>query len=68
MYNVHFNGAKHLSLTDLPLYSPFLTYLLQGGKADIDKYYCIESMNRLVLQFFDYTLKGLGDFSPIEMY
>ncbi|KUP22937.1 acetylhydrolase [Paenibacillus sp. DMB5] len=68
VYNVHFKGAKHLSLTDLPLYSPFLAYLLQGGKADIDKYYCIESMNQLVLQFFDYTLKGIGGFSPQATY
>lgn len=67
-YTVHFQGAKHLSLTDLPLFSPVLANMLQGGRADIDKYYCIETMNALVLQFFDYTLKGTGQFEPQAVY
>ncbi|MNW20977.1 hypothetical protein D3C71_2216380 [compost metagenome] len=57
-----------MSLTDLPLFSPILATMMPVGKAVIDKYYCIENMNRLVLQFFDYTLKGIGDFSPKEVY
>ncbi|CAM4310908.1 alpha/beta hydrolase family protein [Paenibacillus typhae] len=68
VYSVHFQGANHMSLTDLPLFSPILANMLPVGKAVIDKYYCIENMNRLVLQFFDYTLKGIGDFSPKEVY
>lgn len=67
-YTVHFQGAKHLSLTDLPLFSPILANMLQGGQADIDKYYCIEMMNALILQFFDYTLKGTGQFEPQAVY
>ncbi|WP_052429766.1 dienelactone hydrolase family protein [Paenibacillus borealis] len=67
-YTVHFQGARHLSLTDLPLFSPVLANMLQGGRADIDKYYCIETMNALVLQFFDYTLKGTGQFEPQAVY
>ncbi len=67
-YTVHFQGAKHLSLTDLPLFSPILANILQGGKADIDKYYSIETENELILKFFDYELKGIGHFTPEETY
>ncbi|MEI2398292.1 alpha/beta hydrolase [Paenibacillus phytohabitans] len=67
-YTVHFQGAKHLSLTDLPLFSPILANKLQRGQADIDKYYCIETMNALILQFFDYTLKDTGRFEPQAVY
>ncbi|MFF2175784.1 alpha/beta hydrolase family protein [Lysinibacillus sp. NPDC058147] len=67
-YTTHFKGAKHLSLTDLPLFSPILANILQGGKADIDKYYCIETENKLILKFFDFELKGVGHFAPKEAY
>lgn len=67
-YTVHFEGAKHLSLTDLPLFSPILANMLQRGQADIDKYYCIETMNELILEFYDYTLKGTGQFAPQAVY
>ncbi|MGJ7912521.1 hypothetical protein [Neobacillus sp. LXY-1] len=62
-YSVYFKGAKHLSLTDLSLVSPILANTLQGGKATIDKYYCLEAENKLILQFFDYTLKGKERFT-----
>jgi len=58
IYNIHFSGAKHLSLTDLSLASPILANALQGGKAKIDEYYCLETMNHSILEFFDYNLKG----------
>lgn len=67
-YTVHFEGARHLSLTDLPLFSPILANILQNGQADIDKYYCIETMNKLILEFYDYTLKGTGQFAPQAVY
>jgi dienelactone hydrolase len=67
-YTVHIKGAKHLSLTDLPLFSPILANILQGGKADIDKYYSIETTNELIVKFFDYQLKGIGHFTPEETY
>ncbi|MHC0037645.1 alpha/beta hydrolase family protein [Pseudoneobacillus sp. C159] len=67
-YTVHFKGAKHLSLTDLPLFSPILANVLQGGKADIDPYYCIETANQLILEFFDDQLKGTGKFSSERTY
>lgn len=67
-YTTHFKGAKHLSLTDLPLFSPILANILQRGKADIDKYYCIETENELILKFFDFELKEVGHFAPKETY
>jgi hypothetical protein len=68
VYNVHFDGAKHMSFTDLPLFSPLISNALQGGKANIDKYYCIETMNGVILKFFDRYLKGGGAFTPLETY
>ncbi|MFC3748981.1 alpha/beta hydrolase family protein [Paenibacillus sp. GCM10012306] len=68
MYTVHFQGAKHLSLTDLPLFSPLLANMLQGGKADIDSHYCIETENQIILNFFDHVLKGTGPFTPKATY
>jgi len=63
-YTVYLEGAKHLSLTDLPLFSPILANFLQEGrKANIDPYDCIEKENELILQFFDYKLKGIGSFA-----
>jgi dienelactone hydrolase len=67
-YTTHFKGAKHLSLTDLPLFSPILANMLQGGKASIDQYYCLENENQLILKFFDSELKESGHFTPKETY
>ncbi len=67
-HTTHFRGAKHLSFTDLPLFSPMLANILQGGKADIDKYYVIETANELILEFFDDELKGSGHFTSQLTY
>ncbi|MCM3694717.1 alpha/beta hydrolase family protein [Neobacillus niacini] len=67
-YTTHFKGAKHLSLTDLPLVSPILANILQGSKAKIDPYATIETENKLIREFFDYTLKGIGQFTPEQTY
>ncbi len=67
-YTVHFKGAKHLSLTDLPLFSPLLANMIQGGKADIDPYYSVETENKLILEFFDAELKGSGKFTAKATY
>jgi len=67
-HTVHIQGAKHLSLTDLPFFSPILANIIQGGKADIDQSYCIETENELILKFFDFELKGIGHFTPKETY
>ncbi|MFD3274412.1 alpha/beta hydrolase family protein [Paenibacillus dendritiformis] len=68
VYTVYFQGAKHMSLTDLALFSPMLANMLQGGRAEIDTYYCIETMNRIILEFFDCYLKGKGSFTSAGTY
>ena len=68
-YEVVFRGAQHMSLTDLALVSPVLANALDSGrKAEIDKYYCIETMNRIILEFFDCYLKGTGSFTSAGLY
>ena len=67
-YNVHMRGAGHLSLTDLALTSPLLTRILNGRKAGIDTQYCLATISRLALEFFDCYLKGKGGFSPQAFY
>lgn len=62
-YEVVLEGARHMNLTDLVLFSPFLASVLDSGrKADIDPYECLSSMNRVILKFFDSTLKDAGGF------
>ena len=68
VYNVNFEGTKHMSLTGLPLFSPILAYMLQGGKAKIDENYCIDTMNSIILEFFDCYLKGEGSFTSERTY
>ncbi len=67
-YNVHMRGAGHLSLTDLALTSPLLTRILNGRKAGIDTHYCLTTISRLALDFFDCYLKGRGTFVPQASY
>ena len=68
-YEVVFGGAQHMSLTDLSLYSPILANALDSGrKAEIDNYYCLETMNRIILEFFDCYLKDTGSFHSAGMY
>ena len=55
-YDVIFNDAGHLNFTDLPLFSPALAKML--GVGTIDRRYCIEKTNSLVLEFFNCYLKG----------
>jgi hypothetical protein len=54
-------GSGHLNFTDLPLFSPALARML--GTGDADSRYCIETMNRILLDFFNYTLKDAGTLS-----
>ncbi|SYX83244.1 alpha/beta hydrolase family protein [Paenibacillus alvei] len=69
VHTVHFQGAEHLSLTDLSLISPLISNMLQGGRvAEIDPYYCLETMNRILVQFFDSYLKGQGSFTSAGTY
>ncbi len=72
-FEVSIQGTNHMSYTDLPLFSPLLAKQLSGisggsTKANVDPYYCIETMNKLILEFFNYYLKGEGTFAPQEYY
>jgi dienelactone hydrolase len=57
-YETVFKNAGHLDFTDLPLFSPMLAKML--GVGTIDKSYCIETMNKVVLEFFNSYLKDTG--------
>jgi len=57
-YETVFKDAGHLNFTDLPLFSPTLAKML--GVGTIDERYCIETMNEVVLEFFDSYLKDAG--------
>ena len=57
-YDVMIHGSGHLNFTDLPLFSPALARMLGTGEAD--SRYCIETMNQIVLDFFNDTLKDTG--------
>lgn len=70
-FEICIRGSNHMSYTDLPLFSPLLANQLSGisggsAKANVDEYYCIETMNNLVLEFFNSYLKGQGTFAPKE--
>ena len=73
-FEVYFKGTNHMSVTDLPLVSPFLvkiicgTFKNNGGRQEADKYYIIEKMNSSVLQFFNCYLKGEGSFHSSGTY
>ena len=58
-YNVMIRGAGHLNFTDLPIFSPALARLL--GTGTVDGRTCIETMNQIVLDFFNHTLKGVAE-------
>lgn len=58
-YETVFQNAGHLNFTDLPLFSPTLSKML--GVGTVDARYCIETMNKVVLEFFNSYLKDAGD-------
>lgn len=72
-FQICIKGSNHMSYTDLPLFSPLLANQLSGisggsTKANVDEYYCIETMNKLVLEFFNCYVKGEGLFAAKEYY
>ncbi len=58
-YDVVIRGSGHLNFTDLPLFSPALARIL--GTGSVNSRYCIETMNQIVLEFFNHALKGTAD-------
>ena len=65
-YTTYFAGSGHMDFTDLPLFSPALSGFL--GTGDVDNGVMIDTLNGLVLKFFDCYLKGEGSFSVNEHY
>ena len=53
-----FSNAKHMDFTDLPLFSPFLGSML--GHGDVDSEKMMTTVNGIVLDWFNYYLKGEG--------
>jgi len=55
---VLFDGVEHMDFTDLPLFSPLLASML--GSENIDHEAFLGKVNGLVLNWFNYYLKGIG--------
>lgn len=65
-HEVIFEDAGHLNFTDLPLVSPPLSKMLGTGKVNAKT--CIENMNEMILNYFDYYLKDSGNWLLQEVY
>ena len=65
-YETYFKNAGHMNFTDLPLISPFLADMLGTGSVDAGE--CIDTMNGIILRFYDCYLKNEGEFSVEESY
>lgn len=61
-----FHDASHLNFTDLPLVSPIIAKMLGTGDADAKE--CIETVNDMVRQYFDYYLKDTEELLIEEEY
>ena len=55
-----------MNFTDLPLVSPFLAEKL--GTGEIEPEQCTDTLNKLILDFYNCYLKGQGEFSVQEHY
>ena len=53
-----FDNAEHMDFTDLPMFSPFLGSML--GHGDVDSVKMMTDVNGVVLDWFNYYLKGEG--------
>ena len=65
-YQTYFVGSGHMNFTDLPLISPFLAEKL--GTGEIKPEQCTDTLNKLILDFYNCYLKGQGEFSVQEHY
>ena len=65
-YTTYFANSGHMDFTDLPLFAPGLAKFL--GTGDVDNGVMIDTINGLVLRFFNCYLKGEGNFSVNEYY
>ena len=63
---VTFENAEHMDFTDLPLFSPFLGNMLGSGERDNEE--MMNTLNSVVLNWFDYYLKGNGALNILPQY
>lgn len=63
---VVFQNAGHMNFTDLPMFSPFLSSMLGTGEADSEEF--MYTVNSVVLNWFDYYLKGEGSLNIKATY
>lgn len=72
-FEVNLEGTDHMSVTDLPLISPFLVSVIdasvpKGSGQEAHPLATIETMNQIVLEFFNVYLKGQGTFTHRGTY
>ena len=67
-HEVVFQNISHLNFTDLPLISPILAKLLGKENVNTNAKECIETINDMVLHYFDYYLKGTDELMIEEEY
>ncbi len=65
---VVFSGASHMDFTDLPLISPTLASMLDGGTSEVNSEEFMPMVNGIVLNWFDHYLKGEGALNIQEHY
>lgn len=67
-FDVYISGVGHLTLTDFALTSPFLTRLFDRQKSTTEAVYCLKTINKVCLEFFNSYLKGEGEFTSSGSY
>ena len=56
--SVMFKNAGHMDFTDLPMFAPSLGDMFGSGEVDSEEF--MYTVNSIILQWFDYYLKGEG--------
>lgn len=64
--NTYFVGSGHMNFTDLPLFSPTLSSML--GTGTVDELECIQTMNEVILMYYNCYLKNQGEVIINESY
>ncbi|WMJ89124.1 alpha/beta hydrolase family protein [Anaerocolumna sp. MB42-C2] len=62
----HFDGAEHMNFTDLVFFSPAIASILGSGK--INKTDCIQTMNEVILDYYNHYLKQMDKPDIKESY
>ena len=65
-YTTTVQNTEHMDFTDLPLLSPYFASMFGSGTCD--KAETMNTVNSVILQFFDNYLKGKGELAIQEVY